>query len=239
MYIKICGITKPDQAIAIATMGIDALGFICVPSSPRYITAPAIGKITAQVKTQVIEGASDRHDRKCDFVGVFLNADQQEIAQTVAQAGLNAIQLHGDESVQFCYELRSLLNLVNSQINSNINSETNSSIKIIKAIRVKSPEQLTAAAKFGDAVDAILLDAYDPNLAGGTGKTIDWQMLRDFRPDCPWWLAGGLNPENVAEAIALVHPDGIDLSSGVERSAGDKDLEQVQKLIDNLSHALL
>ncbi len=219
MYIKICGITKLDQAIAIATMGIDALGFICVPSSPRYITALEIGQITAQIMAQI---ASKSTDRQCDFVGVFLNADQQEIAHTVAEGRLTAVQLHGDESVQFCHDLRSLLQLIHPHI------------KIIKAIRVKNQEQLTAAAKFGDAVDAILLDAYDPNLAGGTGKTIDWQMLRDFRPDCPWWLAGGLSPANVTEAIALVHPDGIDLSSGVERSAGDKDLAQVQQLVDTV-----
>ena len=80
-------------------------------------------------------------------------------------------------------------------------------------------------------VEALLLDAYDPKMAGGTGKILDWHMLREFAPNCDWWLAGGLSSENVAQAIALVSPSGLDVSSGVERSAGDKDLDKVRKFV--------
>lgn len=201
MYIKICGITKLDQAQAIAQMGVNALGFICVPSSPRYISASAIAHITASLNL--------------DLVGVFLNASVHEINQTVTQGGLNAVQLHGDESPEFCHQLRSHLD----------------QIKLIKALRVRNQADLAQAQLFSNLVDAILLDAYDPQMAGGTGKTLDWQMLRDFQPNCDWWLAGGLSPDNVAEAIALVSPNGIDVSSGVERSAGDKDLIKVQNFL--------
>ena len=201
MYIKICGITKLDQAQAIAQMGVNALGFICVPSSPRYISASAIADITASLNL--------------DLVGVFLNASAHEINQTVTQGGLNAVQLHGDESPEFCHQLRSHLD----------------QIKLIKALRVRNQADLAQAQLFSNLVDAILLDAYDPQMAGGTGKTLDWQMLRDFQPNCDWWLAGGLSPDNVAEAIALVSPNGIDVSSGVERSAGDKDLIKVQNFL--------
>lgn len=201
MYIKICGITKLDQAQAIAQMGVNALGFICVPSSPRYISASAIAHITASLNL--------------DLVGVFLNASAHEINQTVTQGGLNAVQLHGDESPEFCHQLRSHLD----------------QIKLIKALRVRNQADLAQAQIFSNLVDAILLDAYDPQMAGGTGKTLDWQMLRDFQPNCDWWLAGGLSPDNVAEAIALVSPNGIDVSSGVERSAGDKDLIKVQNFL--------
>jgi phosphoribosylanthranilate isomerase len=205
MYIKICGITKLDQAQAIAKMGVDALGFICVPSSPRYINASIISKITANLNL--------------DLVGVFLNASAIAISQTVEQCGLNAVQLHGDESPEFCRELRSQLDQIKPKI------------KLIKALRIKNQADLESAKLFSNVVNAILLDAYDPQMAGGTGKTLDWKMLRDFRPNCNWWLAGGLSGDNVAEAIALVDPDGLDVSSGVELAAGDKDLLKVEKFV--------
>ena len=215
MYIKICGLTKLDQAQAIAQMGANALGFICVPSSPRYISAAAIGQITSKLTNSNLTSFSDR----LDLVGVFLNASASEIYETLELGGLNAVQLHGDESPEFCYEMRSHL------------EKNKPHVKLIKALRVKDQAGLEQAKLFSDMVDVILLDAYDPQMAGGTGKTLDWQMLRDFRPNCLWWLAGGLSPENVAEAIALVSPNGVDVSSGVELSAGDKDLSKVKKLI--------
>jgi phosphoribosylanthranilate isomerase len=214
MYIKICGITKLDQAHAIAKMRVNALGFICVPSSPRYIRAIAIGQITSSLLVTQSESA-------IDLIGVFLNTSASEICQTVLQAGLNAVQLHGDESPEFCEQLRSQL------------ISTNPKIKLVKALRVKDQSGLEQAHLFSDVVDAILLDAYDPHMAGGTGKTLDWQMLREFRPQCDWWLAGGLSPENVADAIALVQPHGLDISSGVERAAGDKDLTKVKQFLQN------
>jgi phosphoribosylanthranilate isomerase len=210
MYIKICGLTKIDQAQAIAKMGINAIGFICVSSSPRYITTSAIAEIT----TSLIPDYPT-----LDLIGVFLNASTEEICQTVKQGGLNGVQLHGDESPEFCREVRSHL------------AQLQSDIKLIKALRVKDQAGLEQAQLYSDVVDVILLDAYDPQMAGGTGKTIDWQMLRDFRPHCDWWLAGGLSPENVEQAIALVCPSGLDVSSGVERSAGDKDLSKVKEFV--------
>ena len=211
MYIKICGLTKLDQAKAIAQMGVNAIGFICVPSSPRYIGKEAISQIIEEIsKSKVLD---------LDFVGVFLNASGSEIFETVLQTGLNAVQLHGDESPEFCDQLRSHLNQISPQI------------KLIKALRIKERSGLDQAHLFSNAVDVLLLDAYDPHMAGGTGKTIDWQMLRDFRPNCDWWLAGGLSPENIAQAIAQVDPQGVDVSSGVECSAGDKDLAKVERFV--------
>jgi phosphoribosylanthranilate isomerase len=215
MYIKICGLTKLDQAQAIAQMGVNAIGFICVPASLRYISASAIGQIT----TNLIGAKSEMSD--LDLVGVFVNASIAEICETVEKAGLNAVQLHGDESPEFCIELRSQLAKVNNK----------TKIKLIKAFRVKNQADLAQALLFSEVVDALLLDAYDPQMAGGTGKILDWQMLRDFAPNCDWWLAGGLSPDNVEQAIALVSPNGLDVSSGVERSAGDKDLAKVQKFV--------
>ena len=213
MYIKICGLTKLDQAQAIAQMGVNAIGFICVPASPRYISASAIGQIT----TNLIGAKSEISD--LDLVGVFVNASIKKICETIEIAGLNSVQLHGDESPEFCVELRSHLAKINIKV------------KVIKAFRVKNQAGLAQAQLFSEVADALLLDAYDPQMAGGTGKTLDWQMLRDFAPNCDWWLAGGLSPDNVEQAIALVSPNGLDVSSGVERSAGDKDLAKVQKFV--------
>jgi phosphoribosylanthranilate isomerase len=213
-YIKICGLTKLEQAVAIAKMGADAIGFICVAKSPRYIDKQAIAAITSSMM------ASQADQMLPDFIGVFVNARIAEICEIVIYAGLTAVQLHGDESPEFCKDLRS--QLINQDL---------FNIKIIKALRVKDDAGLNQAQLFTDHVDALLLDAYDPHLHGGTGKTINWQMLQSFQPKCPWWLAGGLSPENVAEAIAQVTADGLDVSSGVERSAGDKDLERVAQFL--------
>ncbi len=171
-YIKICGLTKLDQAAAIAKMGASAIGFICVAKSPRYIDPEAIAAITSNLL------ASQTDQMLPDFIGVFVNSSIAEICEVVSYARLTAVQLHGDESPEFCRNLRSQL------INQNF-----STIKIIKALRVKDEAGLNQAQLFTDHVDAILLDAYDPHMEGGTGKTINWQMRQNFQPKCPWWLA--------------------------------------------------
>ena len=207
MRIKICGITKPEQGKAIATLGATTLGFICVKRSPRYVTPQQIAMIT------------DYLPAKVERIGVFANASQQEILSTVTESNLTGIQLHGDESPQFCQNLRKLLP---------------NQIELIKALRIKNLDSLTNAQIYYDLVDTILLDAYHPQLLGGTGKTLNWQDLTNFQPPLPWLLAGGLTPDNILEALERVHPQGIDLSSGVERSPGDKDLDKVKQLFAQL-----
>ncbi|MEM7591470.1 MAG: phosphoribosylanthranilate isomerase [Cyanobacteria bacterium P01_A01_bin.83] len=203
MRVKICGITNIAQGIEIASVGATSIGFICVESSPRYVTPQQIKAIAEQLPTTV------------DQVGVFANHGATKIKDVVETAGLTSVQLHGQESTDFCLQLRQLLG---------------SDIELIKAFRIKSADSLAQTAVYQDCVDTLLLDAYDPKLLGGTGKTIDWQDLVQFKPLLPWMLAGGLTPDNVSEAISRLHPDGIDLSSGVERSPGDKDLAKVAQL---------
>ncbi|MBD1866272.1 phosphoribosylanthranilate isomerase [Leptolyngbya sp. FACHB-671] len=212
MRIKICGITKPDQGKAIAQMGATALGFMCVPQSPRYISPEQIRLIVDHLPVHPLTGAL------IDRVGVFANATLVEICQVVAIANLNAVQLHGSESPEFCQQLRAAL----------------PEIEILKALRVRSSETLAEANAYTDSIDALLLDAYHPKLLGGTGKTLDWSSLQNFRPNCSWLLAGGLTPSNVREALNQVFPDGIDLSSGVEHLPGDKDLAKVAQLFEQL-----
>lgn len=204
--VKICGITKPDQGRAIAQLGATALGFICVQTSPRYVTSEQIRAVVEQLQVSV------------DCIGVFADTACEEIYQIVTDAGLNAVQLHGQESPEFCETLRQSL----------------PKIEILKALRIRTPECLKRVTAYVSCVDTILLDAYHPQVLGGTGKTLNWDTLRQFRPDIPWFLAGGLTPENVSDALTKLQPDGIDLSSGVERSPGDKDLDKVAHLFEQL-----
>lgn len=206
MRVKICGITKPEQGGAIAQLGATALGFICVPASPRYVTSVQIRAVVEKVSLNV------------DRIGVFADATGEEICQTVAAASLTAVQLHGSESTNFCRELRQYL----------------PNVEIIKALRVKTAENLTQANVYSGYVDTLLLDAYHPQMLGGTGKTLDWEQLQQFNPSCPWLLAGGLTPDNILDALTQLQPTGIDLSSGVERSPGDKDLKKVEKLFEKV-----
>jgi phosphoribosylanthranilate isomerase len=206
MRVKICGITKSEQGRAIAHFGATTLGFICVRTSPRYVLPEQIRTVVEQLPVDV------------DRIGVFADSTIEDICQTVIEAGLNGIQLHGNESLEFCDQLRQSL----------------PSIEIIKALRVKTPEDLDRADAYARSVDTLLLDTYHPSLLGGTGKTLDWTSIQRFHPRCPWLLAGGLTPDNVLEALSQVQPSGIDLSSGVERSPGDKDLDRVAQLFERL-----
>lgn len=207
MRVKICGITQPQQGKAIANLGATALGFICVPTSPRYVSPTQIRAVVEHLP------------KKVDLIGVFANTSRDEICQTIADSGLTGVQLHGDESPGFCYQLRRLM----------------PNVEIIKALRVQNSQGLAQTKAYTNSVDMLLLDAYHPQQLGGTGKTLDWVALRQFQSNCPWLLAGGLTPDNVLEALNQVHPNGIDLSSGVERAPGDKDLTKVAQLFKQLS----
>jgi len=209
MLVKICGLKDPDQAIAIARLGVWAIGFICVPESPRYVNPE-------QIRT-----VSDRLDAvhsRVERVGIFANTDLETIAQTVAQSRLTIVQLHGHESPDFCQDVRERLPYV----------------KLWKALRVRSIATLDLAEDYTHVADALLLDAYRPESLGGTGHTFDWHGLQHWQSPLPWFLAGGLTPDNVAQALAALAnfpPIGIDVSSGVERAPANKDLEKVERLL--------
>ena len=207
MRVKICGITQPIQGKTIVSLGATALGFICVPSSPRYVTSEQIKAVIEQLPQET------------DKIGVFANYTQEQIAQTVAETGLTGVQLHGDERKEFCQQLRQSL----------------PNVEIIKALRIKDADDFDRAKTYTKYVDTLLLDAYHPQQLGGTGKTLNWDTLQKFSPDCPWFLAGGLTPQNILEALNKVSPNGIDLSSGVETAPGDKDLSKVGELFEKLS----
>ncbi len=207
MRIKICGITNIDQGRSIASRGATDLGFICVPSSPRYLTLERLEPIIAKLGTVV------------NTVGVFADISVAAIYEIANHTNLGTVQLHGVESVAFCQELRQAL----------------PNTEIIKAWRVRSSQDLELIQTYAGVVDSLLLDAYHPDALGGTGQTLDWEQLQSFQPSIPWLLAGGLNPENIRTALSRLNPDGIDLSSGVEISPGNKNLESIDRLFLELS----
>jgi phosphoribosylanthranilate isomerase len=202
--VKICGITQSSQAEAIVALGADALGFICVPASPRYVTPAQICGIKVPPTISKI--------------GVFMDTDVDEMVQVATIGNLTAIQLHGVETAEVCAELRDRL----------------PGIELIKAFRVRTSWELEMAADYAQNVDWLLLDAYHPEMGGGSGKTLDWNTLQSFKPSKPWFLAGGLRSANIANALSLIQPQGIDLSSGVEIAPGNKDLNAVRQLFATL-----
>jgi phosphoribosylanthranilate isomerase len=215
LRVKICGITNLEQGEAIAHLGATALGFILVPNSPRYIAPEQLMTIIPYLPATV------------ESIGVFVDSSITEVVQIVAKTGLNAVQLHGQENVAYCRELR-------QQLSKNLSGDL-PRVEILKALRIRNRQDLENIVNYETVVDTFLLDAYHPQLLGGTGHTLDWSMLADFIPNRPWFLAGGLNPENISIALRHLKPDGIDLSSGVEISPGNKDLRKVEKLFAQLS----
>ena len=142
--------------------------------------------------------------RKCEVVGVFVNPELEEVAKAVEDSALTMVQLNGEEGPSFCAEVA-----------------RRTGVKVIKAIHVSSAADIHAAEAF--RTDFHLFDRRSGDLWGGTGESFDWGLLRERRSAVPAILAGGLRPENVAEAIATAHPYAVDVASGVEAEPGRKD----------------
>ena len=199
--VKICGITNYEDAAAAMDMGADLLGFNFYPKSPRYVTPAKAAEIISKLPGFI------------DIVGVFVNASFGQIQETMEQCQLNWVQLHGDESPQFCESFLCL------------------NVKTMKAIRVKSQVDIEQADDF--FTDAVLLDAFDPEKYGGTGITFDWNVIGHINKRV--FLAGGINPDNATAAVQLgVY--GIDVCSGVEAEPGKKDHKKMKKLFENIRH---
>jgi phosphoribosylanthranilate isomerase len=147
--------------------------------------------------------------RRLEVAGVFVNATLDEVAATAEQASLTMVQLHGDEGPSFCDEVR-----------------RRTGCQVIKAVRVRSGADIQALAAFH--TDYHLLDSHRDGMPGGTGETFAWELARSHRGNVPVILSGGLTPDNVADAIAAVHPFAVDVASGVELEPGRKDPEKLE-----------
>ena len=195
--IKICGITNLDDAHAAVAAGADALGFNFYQPSPRYITPESAREIINTLPASVLS------------VGVFVNEPSPDAVRAIAdRAGVKAVQLHGDESPDYCRALNSVIK--------NFSISTDFDVDQIR----------------GYEVDAVMLDTKHNHLRGGTGRVFDWsiaQRVSQFVPKL--FLAGGLAPENVSDAIALVHPYAVDTCSAVEDKPGIKNHERMRVFV--------
>jgi phosphoribosylanthranilate isomerase len=199
--VKICGITDPDDARDAALLGADAIGLNFYERSPRCIDATRAARIIEKLPTFVTA------------VGVFVNhPDPQGLEDLAVSLGLHAVQLHGNETPDYCSMIQK--------------------VKVIKAFRVDANFRVESLRAYGSQV--FLLDSGSGTQFGGTGNVFDWSQA--FGANAFGWivLAGGLNPENISEAITTLHPYAVDVSSGVESSPGRKDYEKMRRFIESV-----
>jgi phosphoribosylanthranilate isomerase len=205
--VKICGITNFEDAVAATEAGADMLGFNFYRPSSRYIEPDRAREIIERLR-------SDGQNSSTTMVGVFVDESIDSVVRIVSDVRLDAVQLHGDESPEFCVELKSLL----------------PDKAIIKALRVNGSFDPQTASRY--SVQAIMLDAFHEQLRGGTGRVIDWDIASTVRDlVSQLFLSGGLSPENVAEAISRVQPFAVDTCSSLESSAGRKDALRMKEFV--------
>lgn len=200
--IKICGITRLEDALLALKLGAWSIGYIFYDKSPRFIAPEIAGKMSDQLPERFLK------------TGVFVNSSVEEIVNNIKLSKINQIQLHGDENPEFCKNLAEKTNL-----------------PIIKAFRVKGKETLRLIELYQNKVSAVLLDTYSESEYGGTGKTLNFQLAKEAKKyDIPIILAGGINISNFKEAIQTVNPFALDISSGVEMAKGLKDKSKLEEL---------
>jgi indole-3-glycerol phosphate synthase/phosphoribosylanthranilate isomerase len=204
--VKICGLRHPEHLHAAIDAGADLLGLMFYEPSPRYIT---------RQQARALLNAAGSHDISPDVVGVFVNKDASFINEVAEQVGLHLVQLHGNESPEFC---RSITR------------------PVIKAMRPQDIADNGKLRAYHEAAWRILLDTPTTKW-GGSGETHDWGNARAVAKEMPVFLAGGLTPKNVANAIQQVHPWGVDVSSGVETD-GEKDVGKIRSFIENVREAV-
>jgi phosphoribosylanthranilate isomerase len=195
--VKICGITRPEDALAAARAGAHAIGLVFYARSPRHVTPARAAEIIRVVPPFVTT------------VGLFVNAAAEEVRAALAEAPLALLQLHGEETPEFCRQFKR---------------------PYIKAVRMKAGVDLLQYAQDYHDAKALLLDNYVEGLHGGSGVAFDWSLIPRGMP-LPVILSGGLTPENVTEAVRRVRPSAVDVSSGVESAKGIKDAQKIAAFI--------
>ena len=201
MFVKVCGITRIEDARHAVNHGATALGFVLWPQSPRFVSSRKVAEIVAALPAEVTT------------VGVFVNEPPEGIALTMARTGLTAVQLHGDEPSTYASVLE---------------------WPVLRSVTLGNADEVLDA---WPEKTTFLVDAADPRRRGGTGQAVDWTRAAEMAKRRRLVLAGGLTPENVAEAIVAVHPYGVDVSSGVEDAPGMKNARKVTRFLANARKA--
>lgn len=208
--VKICGFTHLKDALIANEAGADFLGFIFYPPSPRSTTPEQAQQIIRQVCHQT-HFTKKRCSPYPQFVGVFVDEKPELVREVVNKCGLGWAQLHGKETPEM------------------VSALVKEGIKVIKAFRLRDRDSLAEMEDY--RATAYLLDAYVPGQPGGTGQTFDWTLVKDVRGRGPVFLAGGLTPANVARAIHVARPWGVDVAGGVESAPGRKDHDAVRAFL--------
>ncbi|MEK9971081.1 MAG: phosphoribosylanthranilate isomerase [Ferrovibrio sp.] len=207
LFTKICGLTDEAAVDAAVSHGADMVGFVFYPASPRNLSA-----VRAE---ELLHGVPSGVDR----VGLFVDPETDFLDQILAKARLDLLQLHGEETPERCRAISIYFGL-----------------PIIKAIKVSTKADLKAAKEYEDVVDWLMFDARPPTdaaaLPGGNGRAFDWTILKGAEFKRPWLLAGGLTPDNLAEAVNQSGATAVDVSSGVESAPGKKDPAKIRAFLD-------
>jgi phosphoribosylanthranilate isomerase len=203
--VKICGLTRVKEALACTTLGVEAIGYVFYPQSPRNLTDNQAQEISSVVKGQI------------KTVGVFVNETFSNVMKRVALCRLSAVQLHGQESPELVQRFRK------------------EKIQVIKALFVEGTPSLDDVSSY-DA-SAYLVECGRCSLPGGIALKWDWEKAKSFGEEHPLIIAGGLAPDNVSQAIRASAPHAVDVSSGVERSPGLKDLGKIKAFMDVVSQS--
>ncbi|WP_068617121.1 phosphoribosylanthranilate isomerase [Paenibacillus tuaregi] len=213
--VKICGLQDVEVLKSMINLPVDHIGFVFAKSK-RQITGIQASEMIHWIQNW--EGP-----KKPASVGVFVNPELQELAAVLQEAKLDVVQLHGQESPEFCRSVKQQF-----------------AVKVFKAFSVKNDleEDLSGLDDFSGVLDGLLLDTYDPKYGGGSGQTFDWGRIKPYqiwtkREGIPLIIAGGLNPENVGELLSGFQPDGVDVSSGVE-TEGVKDIEKIRAFVERV-----
>jgi phosphoribosylanthranilate isomerase len=202
MFVKVCGITRVDDALHAVDHGATAIGFVFWAHSPRFVSAEEAAEIVAKLPDHVTT------------VGVFVNESVEGIRAVAAKTGIIAVQLHGDEPPEYAQAI---------------------GYPILRSANVDTAD---AVGNAWPPTTTLLVDAADPVRRGGTGQVVDWSRAAELARRRPIVLAGGLTPDNVVAAVAAGRPDGVDVSSGVEASAGLKNPEKVAQFLAKARSAL-
>lgn len=202
--VKICGVSCKEDATWAANLGADFIGLNFYKESPRKVSLSYAQEVVSVLPSFVLA------------VGVFVNEDIKNVVRTAGKLHLPLIQLHGNEPLDFCKQVK----------------EAIPEIKIIKAFRMENENSLTAFGTYTEIVDYFLLDAFVAGIPGGTGQNFNWDLAMQAKSfGKPIFLSGGLNPHNVGEAVEKVKPFAVDVASGVERSPKRKDYEKMKEFI--------
>ncbi len=202
--VKICGITTPEALNTAIRSGARFIGLVFYPKSPRNISFNTAHHLAKSVPTGV------------RTVALFVDPDDALLERVLGGIQIDMVQLHGNESPARVQEIKDKYH-----------------VQTIKAFRIANESDLSQVESYSAAADWFLFDAKPKNatLPGGTGQSFDWAILKDRTWSKPWMLSGGLNPDNVTDALTLLHPDAVDVSSGVESAPGQKDLKRITKFI--------